>query len=477
MSTFFTHMVRGVQTLGKTIAKACGNGLRLITMPITAVALWAARKGNRVAMRLVHCVRRFFYIGSRYGYKRAVRLTAYRAEQLLNGTGPLFKKTMVRVVPMVLVTVMLGVAVHSWTDFTLAYEVNYNGNSLGYVASESVFEDACQMVSDRVVEEDFNAGQVSYALKVVSADAVTNVDQLCENIIEVDQQIKVGVGLYVDDVLVAVGADGAQIKAAMDEVIAGYAKEKGDETLSFANEIEYIGGLYPSQMVRTALSGEDLADVLTVVATSHETYLKTVAYKTETVEDPNRYIGYREVKTEGQNGKKRLVADVSYINGEEVERTVLSETVVKKPINKVVVVGTKRYSSAAANDDAQHLFWPVEGTDVSDVSSFWGDGRNHKGTDILAPNGTAIFAAEAGTVTYVGWEAGWGLYMTIDHGNGLRTLYSHCSSITAKQGQKVERGEYVAAVGITGNAYGYHLHFEVHQNGVAVDGRPYLGVN
>ena len=246
--------------------------------------------------------------------------------------------------------------------------------------------------------------------------------------------------------------------------------------MSLANEIEYIGGLYPVGMITDSLSVEELSKVLTVVATVRETYNETIKYKTVKVEDSSHYIGYRAERNQGKNGKKQIVADVSYINGKEVERTVLSQKVIKEPQDRVVVVGTKRYSPSAMTDDDSHLLWPVEGTDVSDVSSFWGDGRNHKGTDILAPNGTPIFAAEAGTVTYVGWESGWGLYMTIDHGNGLRTLYSHCSSITAKQGQKVQRGEYIAAVGITGNAYGYHLHFEVHENGVAVDGRPYLGI-
>jgi murein DD-endopeptidase MepM/ murein hydrolase activator NlpD len=67
--------------------------------------------------------------------------------------------------------------------------------------------------------------------------------------------------------------------------------------------------------------------------------------------------------------------------------------------------------------------------------------------------------------------------MEINHGNGLSTLYSHCSSITAKQGQTVARGEYIAAIGITGRATAYHLHFEVQENNTAVDARPYLGIN
>lgn len=470
-------MARGFVTAGTAVAKTCGVAVRMAAKPVMNMALRAKCKGNRAAARLVHCVRRFSYIARHYGYKRAVSLTVYRFSQLGRQHIPAVKKNMFRFAPMALAAVVLMISIQYWTDFTLAYEVNYNGSNIGYVSNESVFEDACQLVNDRVVEDDFNVGQVTYSLKVISADALNSADEVCQNIIEVERDIQMGVGLYVDGALLSVCRDGDVIKAAMDSVIADYAQEKGEDMLSFANAIEYIGGLYPAEMVHDTISKDEIARVLTVMATKRLTYTETIPFETVEIKSDSYYIGYRGVQTEGKNGSKQVVADVAYISGQEVDRIILSETVITPPVTKVVVVGTKRYSSATADDDGQHLFWPVDGADVSDISSYFGDGRNHKGTDILAPNGTAIFACEDGVVTYVGWESGWGLYMVIDHGNGLSTLYSHCSSITAVEGQRVSRGEYIAAVGITGRAYGYHLHLEVQINGVAVDARPYLGID
>ena len=418
------------------------------------------------------------YVAKRFGYKRAVRLAAYRAEQALLGYGPQVKKGLVRFAPLALAVVIMVVAIHGWTDFTLAYEVNYDGNNIGYVASEAVVEDACQLVRDRVVEEDFNAKNVTYSLAVVSTGAVNNADEICDSIIQVSEEIETAMGLYIDDQLIVVCRDAAVIEAAVAEVVAGYSKQTGKEAVSFANAIEYIGGVYPAGLIRDTVSSDELAKVLTVMKTATETYTESIPYKTEEVSDSSRYIGYRRVVRKGVEGKRKVTADVSYVNGKEVNRQVTSQKVVKEPVTQKVVVGTKPFSKASNADTGTALFWPVAGTDASDVSAYYGDDRNHKATaDILAPNGTPIYAAEDGIVSYVGWESGYGYYCVIQHAGGLSTLYSHCSTIAVSAGQSVNRGDHIAAVGITGRASAYHLHFEVRLNGVAIDGRSYLGLD
>jgi len=91
----------------------------------------------------------------------------------------------------------------------------------------------------------------------------------------------------------------------------------------------------------------------------------------------------------------------------------------------------------------------------------------HNGIDYAAPAGTAIYAADDGVVLTSGWINGYGYTITINHGNGIVTLYAHCSSLIAKSGQKVKQGETIARVGTTGNSTGNHLHFEVKVNGKA----------
>lgn len=86
------------------------------------------------------------------------------------------------------------------------------------------------------------------------------------------------------------------------------------------------------------------------------------------------------------------------------------------------------------------------------------------GVDLAAPQGSPIYAAAAGTVIVSrvgGWNGGYGNYVVIDHGNGVQTLYAHMSTDGVSVGETVSRGQNIGTVGNTGQATGYHLHFEV----------------
>jgi murein DD-endopeptidase MepM/ murein hydrolase activator NlpD len=91
----------------------------------------------------------------------------------------------------------------------------------------------------------------------------------------------------------------------------------------------------------------------------------------------------------------------------------------------------------------------------------WGDMRMHTGIDLNANAGSAILATGNGAVEAVGWDGGYGYRVIIDHGFGYKTLYGHCKAILVRQGQKVKRGQKIATVGMTGDASGNHLHYEV----------------
>jgi murein DD-endopeptidase MepM/ murein hydrolase activator NlpD len=103
-----------------------------------------------------------------------------------------------------------------------------------------------------------------------------------------------------------------------------------------------------------------------------------------------------------------------------------------------------------------------------------GSSRFHAGTDFGVPQGTPILAADSGTVIVAEWYGGYGNAVIIDHGNGLTTLYGHCSELYVSVGQGVQRGQTIAAVGSTGLSTGPHLHFEVRQQGEPVDPLAYL---
>ena len=88
----------------------------------------------------------------------------------------------------------------------------------------------------------------------------------------------------------------------------------------------------------------------------------------------------------------------------------------------------------------------------------------HGGVDIGGQNGDPIGAFAAGTVEYIGKDDSYGLYLQVDHGNGVKSFYAHCSKIVVSKGQPVALGEKVAEIGSSGSATGPHLHLELKYN-------------
>lgn len=112
--------------------------------------------------------------------------------------------------------------------------------------------------------------------------------------------------------------------------------------------------------------------------------------------------------------------------------------------------------------------WPVESIDIS---STFGPrrGKLHSGIDIRAPQGSSIYASASGKIVFSGSLNGYGRMIVADHGRGIETVYAHNSRNMVREGQLVEQGQVIATVGRSGNATGYHLHFEYRRQGKAVD--------
>ena len=105
-------------------------------------------------------------------------------------------------------------------------------------------------------------------------------------------------------------------------------------------------------------------------------------------------------------------------------------------------------------------------------SPFTGKPTMHEGLDIANHVGSAIVTPASGIVTYAGARPGYGNLVTIDHGYGLQTQFGHISKMYVRVGEKVKRGQKIAAVGNTGRSTGPHAHYEIRVNGIPVD--PYF---
>lgn len=121
-------------------------------------------------------------------------------------------------------------------------------------------------------------------------------------------------------------------------------------------------------------------------------------------------------------------------------------------INNIIKPGP-----SAVVPSGDRMAWPTTGHNISQYFSW-----RHTGVDIANRVGTPIYAAQAGTVVTRGWNSGgYGNQIVIQHADGKKTRYAHLSAFSVNVGQKVTKGQYIAAMGSTGRSTGPHLHFEV----------------
>lgn len=93
----------------------------------------------------------------------------------------------------------------------------------------------------------------------------------------------------------------------------------------------------------------------------------------------------------------------------------------------------------------------------------------HTGIDLGAAQGANIYAMQSGRVIRAAYDSGYGNFVVIEHSNGIRTLYAHCSKLKVKAGETVKKGQVIALVGSTGNSTGPHLHLEFRKDNQRYD--------
>ena len=265
-----------------------------------------------------------------------------------------------------------------------------------------------------------------------------------------------------------------------------YSVQPGETFLGIARELDIssqeLQSLNPGIDIDTLMIGQVLTvsqavPYLSVRTVDNLTYEGPVDFPIEYVDDATMYQGNSKILTQGVEGWAIYNADVTYLNGTERERDILSTEILTQPVTQVVAVGTKERPKTMATGTFQ---WPIRGTITSGYGNryIFGSYSFHSGIDIAAPYGSAIAAADGGKVIWSGKGTGgnwsYGNYVVIDHENGYHTYYAHCSSLLVKAGDRVYKGQTIAKVGSTGNSTGNHCHFQVKKNGVTVSPWNYL---
>ncbi|MGN1110241.1 MAG: peptidoglycan DD-metalloendopeptidase family protein [Oscillospiraceae bacterium] len=421
-----------------------------------------------------------------------------------------------------------------------AIKLTVNGNFIGYIDDESVFNSAEKAVQKRINFTGSNTQIISfdpsYEVASIGYGSTLNSNQLTDKILElITDNIADGYGLYIGDQYYGTLSEHDKLNAALDEVLDKYRTGSEKETVAFDKEISFIPGKYmidsfvdEDEMINlltsfkkvasyyTVVDGdsaglicdkvdmtfEELAALnpgynayypvyggqkikitqdepyLTVIVTREEHYNEKFDYETIYNDDSTIFEGDQLIRRAGSMGERSVVANVSYINGVEVNRHVISRTVTKEPVTRIVSVGTKPRTSNSAPAqivEAGNYLWPVGGNGgkISCLPYMAQGGYQHayyghKGLDIAGSYGTPIYAAGSGTITFAGWNSGgYGNLVIIRHDDGKETYYGHMSTISSAVyvGKRVTMGECIGYMGSTGNSTGNHLHFEVRING------------
>ncbi|HHT50666.1 MAG TPA: peptidoglycan DD-metalloendopeptidase family protein [Eubacteriaceae bacterium] len=232
-----------------------------------------------------------------------------------------------------------------------------------------------------------------------------------------------------------------------------------------ANPGKDLNRLYPGDVINLTMA----KPFINVETIEEKIYTEKIPYKTTYKDDKSIYKGKQKVITAGKYGTREVKAEVAYINGSEVSRTILEEKILKEPTTQVIAKGTKPLPPPQGSGAFRR---PASGRTGS-YGRFGAPrpgGRKHAGIDIGNKRGTAIYAADGGTVTsYIGYRGGYGYIVEINHGRGYTTRYAHLSKILVSAGQRVAKGDLIGRMGSTGNSTGPHLHFEIRKNGTPLN--------
>ena len=430
------------------------------------------------------------------------------------------------VAPVVSIVFLVNVVTYA-NKLDYGVSVECNGEKLGLISEETDYDEAEMAMQQRITYVEGNEKVVitpKLSVQVVrNSKEIVKPNQLVDKmIVNSEAEISNAYGLYVDGKFLGALTDRKPVMDTLANILAKY-QTPGAKSVNFQKSVEYKEGLYlKSSLVssdkiislltsnnqveayykvqnedtpikiaaKNGITLEQLSSLnpniqadckigdsvilnraepyMPVQVVKNIQYTDALDYETVKTDNDKLYKGSEKVLQKGEEGEANITAEVTYMNGYEVGRTVINTAVTKQPVTEKISVGTKILQPTKGltiTGNGQYA-WPVAG---GHVTSSFGGSRRHKGVDIAAPAGTSIFAADSGTVIMAQWYYGYGNCTMVRNGDGNVTVYGHQSKIVAKVGQTVQKGELIGLVGSTGDSDGNHLHFEVRVNGKNVN--------
>lgn len=301
------------------------------------------------------------------------------------------------VCPVMAIGVLIG-TVRYFTSLPFVLSVEYDGKNIGYITDERIFDDAKQMMRDRMIYEEYQQpldAVPKFTLCVADNQELSDSFTLADQIIQASgNEIIQADGLYIDDDFIGATTDGQSMMMLLESLKEPYLEEYPEAKVEFTSKIKVRQGLYPvssvvelnniEEYISSEVEGEKIyiaqagdapitiarsngislaslrelnpgidtklligqevlisksVPLLGVKATYTKTYTEEIPFKINKTPDSKYYSSYSKVVSTGENGLREVEEEVVYINGMVSERNIISTETLVEPVDQEVIVG------------------------------------------------------------------------------------------------------------------------------------------
>lgn len=394
-------------------------------------------------------------------------------------------------------------------DTEVAYTVRIDDFTVTLASQKEVVE-LFQSVKDKYASaneftvelvEDSNGAYTSLKTNIVSADVEINeaakvlatmsgtgVSVKDEDIVYKDGVLSVGFAENVEIIETKANKDNIVSVEEAYELITKEHAEKGtytvvagdclsaiakkhdltlDELFSLNYGMDVNTAIYPGETIIVTVPASEITVLVVEELSYDEEYKAPVQY----VDNNKLYTGTENIIQQGISGQRGVVALVSYVNGVESGREIISQTVYKEAVPTIIERGTLTPPTYIKPVNSNYVTSHFGYRDHP-ITHEW---KLHTGVDWNAPMNTPVKASSSGVVVRASWFGAYGYCVDIQHVDGSLTRYAHLNSFAVQYGQTVRQGQLIAYSGNTGASTGPHLHFELHLRGNLVNPLDYVG--